>query len=344
MKEEKELQRLLEFAATHYCLIELEAAGYSSFQFKQYSKWFEPTFALMLRDYLFHICVGEARWTGMKTRAITFPELEKDCTYNANRWRDSCYKHVSKYDPNANAKILYHAFADHYWKDSNYGGDTWATLVKLYARYGTISDRIFIDQVIHAEHNSGTVFNKEIIFADETKSTTGYEEVILKNFLNCRQEKSPIASIIECGVCIDMPVFSCIKDAVSKGFIKGIDIGCITGTVLKLNHHIEYGDAVLVAKKISDPCEGCSFSGCDNCDCCDLGEGKEDDPCDHCDMDSCKGCEHNDEESDEKPEEKPKPKVKGEYIDDDLKTIIGYINSTKNLHGSSVSQRNAACI
>jgi len=245
------MERVLTWTTSFYCMLELEELGYTSFQFRVYRKKFESVFARKLRDYLFLICVGEARHAYEQTRKVIFPQLMPHS--KGKNWRNSVYQDAVFFDPVASSKNLLYVFNDCYWYNSSYGGKNWGCLVNLYLKYGQVSDRLFIDMVLNKQHNNGTVFNKKIIFSDETTCiNSNRDQTWLNTFLDERREHSPIKTVYNFYFPLAPEVKNFIKDAADKGFLKIQEEDFCDERVIDLNHNIEFGNVPLIMLKKGD--------------------------------------------------------------------------------------------
>jgi hypothetical protein len=108
--------------------------------------------ALCFRDYLYMASLGESRHainkigTGLDGfGGESREEIFSACTTYA------CSK--------ANLERLISLFEMSGW-GTGYGGNKWAALTRLVGQYGELSDTLFVDAVINAQHNGGTAFNK----------------------------------------------------------------------------------------------------------------------------------------------------------------------------------------
>jgi hypothetical protein len=265
----KPKQRLLSFAATLYILIELEARGYNSFQFRAYNKMFEGVFANMLFDYVVFICMGEARHARAQTKgARTFPELpnkEKDGNGSS---RDMVYAKASDFEPMYALEVMQEAFTKVRWGDPSFGGKKWGELAKTARKHGTVSDLVFIDSIIHLQHNSGTIFNKPIFYKDELRDEYSYEKNgkcirRIDAYLEMRgtANSNPIKIAVDLDIPVSRECVSFARSAVEQGITKSGNIQYLKSVDLDLSHKIEYGNKQRKVVKRTIECEDTEPSG-----------------------------------------------------------------------------------
>jgi hypothetical protein len=273
-------QRLLSFAATFYILIELETKGYNSFQFRAYTKQFEKVFAKMLFDYTVFVCMGESRHSKAQTREeYVFPELlPPNNGDNRERHRHTVYLRASEYDPMYALELMEKAFNEVRWGDEgSFGGKKWGHLAGAGRQYGSISDRVFIDSIVHLQHNNGTIFNKPIFFEDELTDEYEYKAngVCIRRidaFLERRGKANgdPIEAAAHLYIPVTKECLDFIQDAAGKGLVEVKDYP--VSTTLNLTHNIEYGNKKLVLV-VNDPKDDPRSDGDDefvpdpDCDC-----------------------------------------------------------------------------
>lgn len=243
----RERQKVLSFIATFYSLIELETRGYNTFQFKAYTKNFEKAFAKMLFDYTVFTCMGEARHARNHTRGRrAFPELEMNGSAGGETHRNLVYANASEYDPMDTLEKMYDTFNSVKWYDSSYGGKKWGKLAEIGRTYGTVSNRVFIDSIVHLQHNSGSIFNKPLIFKNELRDECGYDSDgksirRIDAYLERRGTANgdPILSAYKLNINVSVECLGFIKDAVEKKIIKADFFP--NHSTLFLDHNVEYG-------------------------------------------------------------------------------------------------------
>ena len=264
----KPRQRLLSFAATLYILIELEARGYNSFQFRAYTKMFEKVFAKMLFDYTVFVCMGEARHARRQTwQARSFPELTiKGRDAGSQATRSIVYSKTAEFDPRTALDVMAESFGAVRWRDNSFGGPKWATLAETGLKYEIVSDRVFIDNIIHLQHNSGTIFNKPIFFKDELKYEHHYDKNdrcvrVIDAYLEekGKAKSNPIKIAIDLDIPVSPECWDFVSDALAKGLVEGA-YGLAVNP-LDLSHKIEYGNKQLKVIKRAIKCEDTKPSG-----------------------------------------------------------------------------------
>lgn len=108
--------------------------------------------ALCFRDYLYMASLGESRHASNRI-GYGFEGFYGES-------RSDIFSRCTEYAcSDANLERLVSLFEMSGW-GSSYGGKKWATLSKLAGQYGKLSDALFVDAVINAQHNGGTAFNK----------------------------------------------------------------------------------------------------------------------------------------------------------------------------------------
>lgn len=148
---------------------------------EQMCKKFIDNFALTVRDYLWITAIGESRHA-----------INKSQKYVKNiegvEGRQSVYEYACLFEPceeNINSLInLFNA----QWFDSSFGGEMWGTIVNHVGKYGCMSNICWLDIAIHLQHNSGSVFNKDLLFSDISTNSVSKE---IESFLNYRANYDP---------------------------------------------------------------------------------------------------------------------------------------------------------
>jgi len=287
-------KRLICLAATFYTLIELESLGYNTFQFRAYTKRFESAFSKMLFDYVVFVCMGEARHAGGQTNgACYFPELARlGSNQCGDDKRNMVYIKAIDYEPMHALEQMARAFNEAEWADFSYGGKKWGLLATTGLKYGVVSNRVFIDSIVHLQHNSGTIFSKPIFFRDELADGMGYDKHgkciwRLGSYLEDKAKagSDPIKVACDLSIAISEECWSFVKDAKDIGMIKTDPLP--DPIKICLDNNIEYGSKKLemvVSEKTYAPVSD-EDEDVDEDDDYDKNEDFEPDP--NCDCPQC---------------------------------------------------------
>jgi hypothetical protein len=130
--------------------------------------------AVALRDYMVVAALGEARHAVEKGE-YWCPQINGKKVH-----RESAYENAHMFSVDSALKGLETVFENH-WSGTGYGGRKWGEIVRYAGKYGTLSDKIFIDIVINKEHNGGNMFNKSVIFGPASSHFI--------SFLNYRRDR-----------------------------------------------------------------------------------------------------------------------------------------------------------
>lgn len=137
--------------------------------------------ALCFRDYLYMASLGESRhsWSKIGKGFHKFNGESRDQIYG------KCIKFACSVE---NMTILKALLDDDGWGENpGYGGPRWGKLVELAMRYGTMSDVLYVDAVVNAQHNGGTAFSKGEA-SDHMDIQFGISMQTLRNFLDFRRD------------------------------------------------------------------------------------------------------------------------------------------------------------
>ena len=168
---------------------------------------FSRKFAKTLFDYCACICMGEARHAGR----MAFVCIEQLPAYKD---RNAVYDQHELIDPIRSAPALIEVFESH-WSGDSYGGEKWAEVARCYPKYETLSSKLFIDMIINKQHNTGSIFNKPILFrAIETSR--------LKDFLDYRREHDLLNGSLQMQVFSE--TYTLIKTMQADGYVKRLRV------------------------------------------------------------------------------------------------------------------------
>lgn len=110
-------------------------------------------FAASVRDYLFLICLGEARHAHEYAGGY-FSQVE------IGESRESAYRQAVQFSPQKNIHRLITLFNEYKWYEQGYGSTPWGNIATAIKLHGQVPDAVFIDLVVAIEHNNGNVFDK----------------------------------------------------------------------------------------------------------------------------------------------------------------------------------------
>ena len=140
-------------------------------------------------DYIALAAFGEARHAPNMAKRY----IHQIC-YKWNRKSDSeavqartdSYRHALKFDPWKFLPVLEILFEDGEWTDSAYGGNKWADICNAGMDYHQVPDTVFVDQAVDLSHNSGSMFNKDVLF----------QHYDISNYLYMLDRKRSMTSIL----------------------------------------------------------------------------------------------------------------------------------------------------
>jgi len=127
-------------------------------------RWdFERKFARAIFDYFALVCFGESRWSWYESWGGFRPTCFRDWSREKMRHRDLAYVKALQFDPWDFLPKLETIFLHNDWAPE-YGGKLWAKLAEHAQNFGTQENRLFIDVGIALQHNTGSPFDKNVIF------------------------------------------------------------------------------------------------------------------------------------------------------------------------------------
>lgn len=157
---------------------------------------FAPRMARTLRDYLLMVSVGEARHAGENSEAHY-------CISGIPSQRGEAYKFGQIYEVNSLLNGLHIIFNEQKWING-YGGKSWGTLIEKAARYGIVSNSLFIDTAVNLTHNNGLCYDKGILVSNG-------QDII--PFLDYRQHYDAILWGMNCLLSIEEYVYDLLHAA-----------------------------------------------------------------------------------------------------------------------------------
>lgn len=261
--------------------------------FREYADTYYNDMARWLHDYLAITALGEARHLYAHTlleSSYARPCLMVDRFRLYHREsRGSGYEAGASANPEQFLSVLHEVFSDKWCWIEGYGGSSWQIIVENIQTYYELLPVVFIDNVVDLSHNSGLVFDKDIMLCGGRFGSQYIQLLDIKSHgsifdvFDSPYASSYLASILYAlrgGVNgqwrihgIAYEVKNLLERAITLGYI-GIPYELILGLVTNPDFifpRIKWGEDIVSIgeEKASYDCEYCQSDPCE-CDTLDV--------------------------------------------------------------------------